>query len=252
LTISANKSLRNYWAVVPAAGVGKRMASNIPKQYLKLLNKTVVEHTLQRLLDHNKISGLVVALGDHDEYWSDVVLRTDKPVIRVKGGEERCHSVLNALNELSALSKIDQEIKVNESDWVLVHDAARPCLRNSDIDLLINSLDQHGVGGILAIPVRDTMKRQGSDQTVAKTVDRDGLWHALTPQMFPLEVLRNAIDTAIQSGFMITDESSAIENMGLRPLLVEGHEDNIKITRQPDLKLAEMYLKAQVEDQEDE
>lgn len=243
-----NKS-KKYWAVVPAAGVGKRMASNTPKQYLKLLNKTVIEHTLQKLLDHEKISGLVVALGDHDEYWSEVVLRTSKPVIRVNGGEERCHSVLNALNELSSLSKTNQSLNISDNDWVLVHDAARPCLRSSDIDLLIKRLDQHKVGGLLALPVRDTMKRAGTDQTVSDTVDRNGLWHALTPQMFPLEILRQAIENAIKSDFMITDESSAIENMDLNPLLVEGHEDNIKITRQPDLRLAEMYLKAQIEEE---
>ena len=252
VTSDSNESLMNnqplnYWAVVPAAGVGKRMGSDVPKQYLKLLDKTVIEHSCQCLLDHEKISGLIVALGEDDEYWSDIKLDTDKPVIRVKGGEERCHSVLNALNELSKMCD-QQELNIQQHDWVLVHDAARPCLRHSDIDVLIEQLNDHAVGGLLALPVRDTMKRQSADQTVAETVDRNGLWQAQTPQMFPLEMLRQAIDDAIKSDFMITDESSAIEYMGLQPLLVEGHEDNIKITRQPDLNLAEMYLKAQKND----
>ena len=250
--MTANTDLKqnssvNYWAVVPAAGVGKRMASAVPKQYLKLLDKSVIEYSCQRLLDHEKITGLVIALGENDEYWSDVRLNTDKPVIRVNGGDERCHSVLNALHELSAMSDRNEH-NVQQHDWVLVHDAARPCLRHNDIDVLINTLDSHAIGGLLALPVRDTMKRQSADQTVAETVDRNGLWHALTPQMFPLEMLRQAMSDAITSGFMITDESSAIEFMGLQPLLVEGHEDNIKITRQPDLKLAEMYLKAQTDE----
>lgn len=239
-----DKDSANYWAVVPAAGVGKRMGSDIPKQYLTLDDAMVIEHSCQRLLDHKNISGLVVALGEHDAYWPAVQLNTTKPVIRVKGGAERCHSVLNALQELSAMSA-SEEMGVGKHDWVLVHDAARPCLRHSDIDLLIARLHDHAVGGLLALPVRDTMKRQAADQTVAETVDRNGLWHALTPQMFPLEMLKQAIDEAIKSGYMMTDESSAIEYMGLQPLLLEGSEDNIKITRPPDLKLAKMYLRAQ-------
>lgn len=242
-----NNNIVNYWAVVPAAGVGKRMDSQLPKQYLKLLDKTVIEHSCQRLLDNKNISGLVVALGEDDEYWDDIKLHTDKPVIRVKGGNERCHSVLNALNELSKLAQQSKH-NIQPHDWVLVHDAARPCLRDSDIELLIEKLHEHAVGGLLALPVRDTIKRQTADQSVDETVDRDGLWQAQTPQMFPLEMLRQAIDEAIQADFLITDESSAIEYMGLHPLLVEGHEDNIKITRQPDLNLAEMYLKAQRDD----
>lgn len=238
--MSENSKSKKFWAVVPAAGVGQRMASQTPKQYLPLLNKPIIEHTLQRLLDHSAISGVVVALGDHDEYWSDVKLQSEKQVIRVDGGAERCHSVLNALNKLLQLA--------DQDDWVLVHDAARPCLRHSDIDLLINRVEQQYIGGLLALPVRDTMKRQQDDQLVAETVDRKGLWHALTPQMFGLTQLRNAIADAIKTGSMITDESSAMELKGLQPLLVEGHEDNIKITRPADLKLAEMYLTAQLEE----
>lgn len=244
MTTQLNNTPKKYWAIVPAAGIGSRMESQTPKQYLHLHNKPIIEHSLQRLLDHPKINGLVVALGDHDDYWGDVNLTTDKPVIRVRGGDERCHSVLNALNEL--LLSENQELAVNTNDWALVHDAARPCVRHADIDLLISRLDKHEVGGLLALPVRDTMKRQNNTQHVSETVDRTGLWHALTPQMFPLEILRNAIHDAIESDSLITDESSAIERIGKEPLLVEGHEDNIKVTRPVDLNLAEMYMKAQL------
>jgi len=241
--VSAESNHKHYWAVVPAAGVGQRMASDTPKQYLSLLNKPIITYTLECLLSHPKITGVVVALGDHDAYWSDININNDKPVIRVSGGKERCHSVLNALNELMTMSKCDDT--VNTDDWVLVHDAARPCLRHEDIDQLITHVESHHDGGILALPVRDTMKRQNGAQEIAETVDREGLWHALTPQMFKLEKLHQAIDDAICSGCLITDEASAIEQKGGKPLLVEGSEDNIKITRPADLKLAEMYLKAQ-------
>lgn len=249
--MSENSQHKNYWAVVPAAGVGQRMASDTPKQYLSLLNKPIIEHTLERLLSHPKITGVVVALGDHDAYWADVNLDTGKPVIRVNGGQERCHSVLNALKKLKDMTK-ESSVPVEDADWVLVHDAARPCLRLEDIDKLITGCELHSSGGILALPVRDTMKRQRSDQSIAETVDRTGLWHALTPQMFILNELHDAIDDAINAEQLITDEASAMELKGLHPLLVEGHEDNIKITRPADLKLAEMYLRAQGEELADE
>lgn len=238
---------KHYWAVVPAAGVGSRMGSQTPKQYLELLGKPVIQHTLERLLAHKKISGVIVALSKADAYWADIGLNTSKPVIRVDGGTERCHSVLNALYELLKLSANGQA-SVNVDDWVLVHDAARPCLRAEDIDGLISAIEQRAVGGILALPVRDTMKRQAADGTIAETVERRGLWHALTPQMFPLEKLRFAIEQSLNDGFLITDEASAMEHSGEKPLLVQGHEDNIKITRPADLGLAKMFLKAQREE----
>lgn len=240
---------KHYWAVVPAAGVGTRMGSQTPKQYLTLLDKPIIQHTLERLLAHEKISGVIVALGKADEYWDEISFKTDKPIIRVNGGTERCHSVLNALYELLKLPANGYD--VNTDDWVLVHDAARPCLRKDDIDTLIAEVEQSESGGILALPVRDTMKRQAGDGTITETVDRKGLWHALTPQMFPLDKLRHAIEQSLNDGFLITDEASALEHSGEMPLLVHGHEDNIKITRPADLKLAEMYLKAQLEEQAD-
>lgn len=226
-----------YWAVVPAAGVGKRMASAIPKQYLPLAGKTVIEQTLERLLNHPKIEALYVALSEQDGWWPDCVYAADSRVIRVAGGAERCHSVRNALDSLSAVAA--------EDDWVLVHDAARPCLRVSDLEQLINQLSSHPVGGLLGVTVRDTMKRTDAQALVTETVPREQLWHAYTPQMFRFGVLRSALKQALTCGALVTDEASAIELAGLQPLMVEGHTDNIKITRPEDLALATFFLQQQ-------
>ena len=228
------------WAVVPAAGVGSRMASDIPKQYLQLGGRMVIEHSLNRLLQHPRIHGAVVVLGANDEYWSRVRLDVEKPLLQVAGGAERCDSVLNGMTAL--VREADTLGCDPDNDWVLVHDAARPCVRQDDISRLIDRCLAQGVGGLLALPVRDTMKRQDTEGCVQATVDRNGLWHALTPQMFRLNMLRNALESALTQKQQVTDESSAMELAGYRPLLVEGHEDNIKITRLADLRLAELYL----------
>jgi len=223
-----------YWAVVPAAGVGRRMGSDIPKQYLPLNGRLVIEHTLQRLLEHPLIEQTLVALSPNDEWWPDTAYANHVDLITVKGGTERCHSVLNALRQLSGIAA--------DNDWVLVHDAARPCLRSDDIDRLIQQLKGHPVGGILGMPVRDTMKRADASGQITETVCRDGLWHAFTPQMFRLGRLREALSQAQEQGMQVTDEASAIELAGYSPRLVEGHPDNIKITRPADLALAAFYL----------
>ena len=227
----------SIWAIVPAAGIGQRMQSDIPKQYLPLHGATVLEHTLNKLLSVDAVKGLVISLQQHDSYWDDLQISSDKPVLVAEGGVERSDSVANAL---SALRKVDSFDEF--SDWVLVHDAVRPCVRTADIELLIKEVEANEAGGLLALPVRDTMKRQSADATVQATVDREGLWHALTPQLFPYHVLRDALSKAKQQGVVITDESSAVEHAGFHPLLVQGHEDNIKITRPGDLRLAELYL----------
>ncbi len=229
-------SAPRYWAVVPAAGVGKRMASAIPKQYHSLAGSTVIEQTLERLLSHPQIQSIFVALSEQDGWWPDGSFATDPRVIRVAGGAERCHSVLNALGALSAVAA--------EDDWVLVHDAARPCLRESDLERLIDKLSSHPVGGLLGVPVRDTMKRT-DNAAVTATVPREQLWHAFTPQMFRLGLLHSALKEALERGEMVTDEASAIELSGLQPLMVEGHADNIKITRPEDLALATFFLQQQ-------
>ncbi|MBI3774317.1 MAG: 2-C-methyl-D-erythritol 4-phosphate cytidylyltransferase [Gammaproteobacteria bacterium] len=226
-----------YWAVVPAAGSGTRMSSQVPKQYLALAGKTVIEHTLARLAAHSMIDGIVVALSPNDTNWPNLSLHLAKPVLLAKGGAERCTSVLNALNELKKHARPD--------DWALVHDGARPCLRPTDVDKLIVELRDHPHGGLLAVPVRDTMKRADENVDVSETVDRKGLWHALTPQMFRLGELSDALRRVIDQGWLVTDEASAMERAGYKPHLVEGAADNIKITRPEDLAVAEFYLRRQ-------
>ncbi len=214
------------------------MGKSIPKQYLKLANKTVIEHTLQRLESHPAIHGIVVATTRGDSHWER--LRTQKRhklLLEAEGGKERCDSVLNALERLATYA--------HPKDWVLVHDAARPCLRHEDIDRLIDKLSDHPVGGLLGIPVADTVKRVDSETNIIDTIDRSGLWRALTPQMFRLDDLTRALRLAASQNQTITDEASAIEWLGLTPLLVEGHADNIKITHPQDLSLAALFLKEQ-------
>ena len=228
------------WAVVPAAGIGKRMQSALPKQYLKLNGTPVLQHCLQHLLDIPRVTGLIIAIRDDDQYWNDIQLSSNKPIIVTQGGAERCDSVLNALQCLSQQAAFN-----TEQDWVMVHDAVRPCVRHSDIERLIDTVGTDPAGGLLAMPVRDTMKRQQNNARVAQTVDREGLWHAQTPQLFPWQALHQALRDARQKGHLITDESSAMEMAGYAPQLVEGGADNIKITRAEDLRLAELYLDAQ-------
>ncbi len=226
-----------YWAVVPAAGIGKRMQSDRPKQYLEIAGRPLIEYAISQLMADPHIEGVVVAISADDEYWPALEIALDKPLWVVEGGVERCHSVLNALQELAT--------RANEEDWVLVHDAARPCVRAEDITQLITQLTHDDVGGLLAVPVRDTMKRAGTNQRVIATEEREGLWHALTPQMFRFGKLRHALEQALEDESLVTDEASAMELAEYEPLLVEGHADNIKVTRPEDLALATFYLQQQ-------
>lgn len=239
----------SIWAVVPAAGIGRRMGADIPKQYLSLAGSPVLEHTLNRLLAVDQICGVIVSLSNNDEYWdtvrASIQLCSDKPVLRSKGGSQRCNSVLNALEELGQYDDFDENC-----DWVLVHDAVRPCVSLSDITALIEAVGSNESGGLLATPISDTVKRQGDDQTgqatVLATVERKSLWQALTPQFFPYCVLKDALLQAVKEDIELTDESSAMEHMGYKPLLIQGSVSNIKITRPEDLRLAELYLNENV------
>ncbi|MCK5876237.1 MAG: 2-C-methyl-D-erythritol 4-phosphate cytidylyltransferase [Candidatus Marithrix sp.] len=222
------------WVIIPAAGIGSRMGSECPKQYLQLQGKTILQHTLERFNLAN-IAGIVVCIAEHDTYWDELTFPMQ--VIRANGGKERCHSVLNGLQVLQQYAQPD--------DWVLVHDAARPCIRQTDIENLITKLVAHPVGGLLGLPVRDTMKRSDAKSEIVATVEREKLWHALTPQMFRLELLFNALQAVLSNNELVTDEAQAVEKQGLKPLLVTGHADNIKITHPQDLVLAELYLREQ-------
>ena len=225
---------RPCWAVVPAAGIGNRMGAAMPKQYLPLAGRTVIEHSLGTLLNHPRIGGVVVVIGGTDTRWDTLRLAARKPLLRATGGEERCQSVLNGLQSLQTHAR--------PNDWVLVHDAARPCLRTADLDRLIDTLTDDPVGGLLAMPVRDTMKRADGAGRISATVERSGLWHAQTPQMFRLGLLLEALRAVLQRHLFVTDEAAAVEALGLAPRVVEGHADNIKITHPEDLALAEFYL----------
>lgn len=225
-----------FWGIVPAAGVGKRMGAELPKQYLPVLGKPVLEHTLTRLLAVSRIDGLVVALGREDPYWPTLSVANDPRIRIADGGAERADSVLAALNALSRFADLD--------DWVLVHDAARLCVTVADIDRLIDTLQHDAVGGILALPSSDTLKSVDGCQIV-ETVRRERIWRALTPQMFRLGPLGDALSNASARGLTVTDEASAIELAGQIPKVVEGRPDNIKITRPEDLALAEFYLERQ-------
>jgi 2-C-methyl-D-erythritol 4-phosphate cytidylyltransferase len=228
-----------FWAVVPAAGKGARMGAPLPKQYLELEGRTILEHTLQRLLCHRGLAGVTLVIAPDDELWPGLAPRL--PALRVvTGGAERCHSVLNALRSLAS--------ELGPDDWVLVHDAARPCVRATDISGLLTLAGEGDVGGILAVAVRDTLKRADAAGFVTETVDRNQVWHALTPQMFRHAELHHALEAALTAGRLVTDEAQAIEQAGGRVRLVEGSADNIKITRPEDLHLAACFLRAQAEE----
>lgn len=225
----------HYWAIVPAAGVGKRMQADKPKQYLSLSGQTVIEHTLDRLLKAQIFDAITVAISNDDPYWPDLKISRHPQIITAAGGKERADSVMSALLAI--------QDKSAASDWVLVHDAARPCLTKSDIDLLISSLNEDEVGGILALSSHDTLKQVAAGR-INTTLDRTHIWRALTPQMFRYGMLKDALQST-QGNPAVTDEASALELMGYQPRIVEGRPDNIKITRPEDLPLAQFYLEQQ-------
>ena len=224
-----------YWAVIPAAGSGMRMGSSIPKQYLSLAGRPVIEWVVDVLLAEPAIAGVTVAVAADDPYWKRYLPGAwQKPVRIASGGETRAHTVLNGLLTL------DEELE--DQDWVLVHDAARPCLHPRDLDKLLQSVGDDPVGGILATPVADTLKRVDEDRLVAATPDRAELWRAFTPQMFRYKLLKEALQAALAANEPPSDEAGALERLRQPVKVVEGRSDNIKITRPDDIALAEAIL----------
>lgn len=219
---------RQIIAIIPASGIGSRMQAEKPKQYLLLQGKTILEHTLSLFLAHPQISKIIVAVAENDPFYPHIDLLKSAKIHLVFGGETRADSVLNALKEIK-----------DENAWALVHDAARPCLKRSDLDKLLQVENEQGA--ILATPAVDTMKRANGSQ-ILHTEDRATLWHALTPQFFPAKNLIFALESAFAKGQMVTDEASAMELIGYQPQLIAGRSDNLKITRPEDLALAEFYL----------
>jgi 2-C-methyl-D-erythritol 4-phosphate cytidylyltransferase len=205
------------------------MAADRPKQYLQLGGLTILEHSLLCFLDHPRLKGLVISLAVDDPYWPTLPCALDSRIQQVAGGKERADSVLNALLHLHANG-------ADDNDWVLVHDAARPNLARSDLDNLLSELKDDPVGGLLAVPAKDTLKRADASGRVVETVDRSLIWQAYTPQMFRLGTLHRALADSLVSNVSITDEASAIEWAGQSPRLIEGRADNIKVTRPEDLE----------------
>ena len=231
-----------HWAIIPAAGAGSRVGSATPKQYLPINDTTVIEASLSCFLKHPEIAGVVVALQEGDQHWATLSVANNEKIHTVVGGESRADSVKNAVEYLI-------NTPADDTDFVLVHDAARPCLRYSDLELLISTLETDEVGGVLAAPVSDTLKlvksKEQTVNTVSETLDRDTIWRAFTPQMFRLKLLKQALTHSKDKSIVITDEASAIEAINQQVKLVKGHSDNIKITHQEDLELAEVILKKQ-------
>ena len=222
--------------IVPAAGSARRMGSAVPKQYLPLAGKAVIEWAVAPFLARASIMTVIVVLAADDRRWSQTDLSRHAKIQTTTGGVERMNSVLAGLAALDTHAALD--------DWVLIHDAARPCLLAADLDRLIDGLRDDEVGGLLAAPVVDTLKRADDESRVTQTVPRDKLWRALTPQMFRRDVLSKALHSAIAAGATVTDEAQAIEALGLRPKLIAGDADNIKITLPEDLLRAERILQS--------
>lgn len=224
---------KKIWALVPAAGVGARMAADKPKQYISINGRTILEHTLSVLLAAEGIAGIQLCLSPEDAYWPDIALNHPRLFPVVDGGATRANSVLAGLQALSKQAKPD--------DWVLVHDAARPCLTEGLLNKLIDSLFEHRVGGILAVPVADTIK-QVEDLEITKTVNRNKLWAAQTPQMFRFDLLKNCLEKALEQDVKITDEASCIEAAGFTPMIVPSVRSNIKVTYPEDMDWVSYFL----------
>lgn len=222
------------WAVIPAAGRGTRFGGEVPKQYLEAAGQPLIAHALDALLGHPRVAGAVVALAADDRLWPGWTRRRGKPLLRCVGGGERADSVLAGLQALPA--------GLADDALVLVHDAARPNLHRGDLDRLIEAAADGTDGAILAAPVRDTLKRADGGACIVATEPRDGLWRALTPQAFRRGALLQALRKARAAGVVVTDEAMAMERSGAHPRLVEGREDNLKVTTPADLALAEFLL----------
>ena len=225
-----------YWCVVPAAGMGRRAGGERPKQYQPLAGRPLLLWTLEALAAHPAVAGLMVVLAADDRHWPGLDRVAGKAVLTTTGGAERVHSVLAGLRALPT--------SVAAGDWVLVHDAARPCLRADDLTRLIDEGTRHAVGALLAQPMSDTVKRADARRQVEATVPRENLWRAQTPQLFRRGELMAALEASLSIGSLSTDEAKSLELQGKNPLLVEGSGDNLKVTSAMDLAIAEAVLRA--------
>ncbi len=224
--------LPRYYGLIPGAGTGARMGAMLPKQYLDIAGQPMIAHAVRALLASERIERVFVVLASDDEWWAhyDWQFAADRLTLLRCGGDTRADSVSNGLVAMAAA----------DDDWVLVHDAARPCLDGSTLEQLIDEVGEDAVGGLLAVPLADTLKRAGSGQRVAATVPREGLWQAQTPQMFRYGLLMRALSARADDA--PTDEASAVERLGLAPMLVASCFSNFKVTWPDDLALARRLL----------
>lgn len=222
------------WAVVPAAGLGRRFGGDVPKQYLHVAGRPLIAHALDSLLADPRVTGVVVAVGEDDPHWPGWTEWAGRAVHACIGGAERADSVLAAVSRVVAMD--------GSAAITLVHDAARPNLHASDLAKLLDAALDAAAGAILAAPVRDTLKRSADGHSIDGTIAREGLWRALTPQAFPAGRLRDALLACRERGIVPTDEAMAMEEAGARPAIVEGREDNLKVTTPADLALVEFLL----------
>lgn len=229
---------RKVWCIVPAAGVGSRLGASVPKQYLQIGGIPILEMTLHKLLESRVFQKIVVALSPQDNFFKSLSLAHHPDIIAVTGGKERSDSVYAGLSHLRLLASDD--------DWVMVHDAARPLVQSAQIHELLEVCNKSQVGGILAVPVADTLKRANESGQIDATVSRAHMWQAQTPQCFPFAQLKHALSHCVQEGIEITDEASAVEAVGEKCQLVVGRADNIKITRPDDLPFAEFIAHQQI------
>ena len=230
------KSQARLWAVIPAAGSGSRFSKTELKQYQYIQDQTVLEHTIQRLNTLN-LAGYILVIGENDTFAQTLSFQNQEKLHFCLGGTERVHSVLNALIYLSTIA--------DDEDWILVHDAARPCVSSQDLQNLVDQALEMNQSAILAVPVRDTLKRVQHLKQIEKTVSRECLWQAQTPQIAKLKTLKQAIELALKNEIVITDEASALEYMNIPVQVIQGRSDNIKITYPDDLELASLILQTQ-------
>ena len=222
------------WALVPAAGSGSRLGGERPKQYVEIAGKPLIAHTLKSLTEVGPILGIAVGLASDDRWWHENIVESDRILGTYVGGKSRAETVLRGLEYL--------EPHVHAKDWVLVHDVARPCIRPADIEHLISKRGDSSSGALLALPVPDTMKQSNGHDQVERTISREGLWYAQTPQLYSYEALRDALRRSDLA--TVTDDSSAMEAAGYMPRLVPGRADNLKVTTREDLELAALILEA--------
>ena len=233
--------MNNYsdpvWAIVPASGLGHRMQGEVAKQYLQLCGKSILEHTLDRLLSFKDIRGVILVLRSDDQAWEALNYQSQKPLVVTAGGKERQHSVFNGLLKLLKLEAANP--------YAMIHDAVRPLVMHQDLARLMSSARDNPAGAILGVPVTDTLKRQDDNSNITETVGRSDLWRAFTPQLFRAKLLLEAFRYVEDNNLTITDDAAAVEALGMQPGLVKCSTQNIKITHPQDLDLAAQILIAQ-------